>query len=630
MTYNPKIKNISKDEIQVTAKISATNVALGEPEPAPDGRYTDGLFPFTTSDNVGTAIDKINEVLAALAPKQAPVLETLTAQQPSGQGQTEYLALKASRDTLISALGDPNNNQELGVGLGFIDSKQLFQKISKGGSDEFIRLGVIPYKQNITFILNGTVEQNMQGEQVNYPDNAYDSTTTPQIGEIEVWMNGSKLTYDLNSPQTTEYTIEKIKENDPGRFASGTTFDSFKHSVTKITIKNNISSWREGHNFVQIKYGQSQTSYVDWVLATKEADITSDNTGYTDNIGTINLKITQIAETGQNIKYISGIKYITQLEVGLDSSVTNKFGNYAIQTYPENYGVSITQATEGLNTKQAGSLELSSNNVDINAETIDVSGVKTQGKANSRIVNIKPSITLKCENEHKKASIDITKQTSEYVFFDNIGDTSQETILASGMFEDFNGESQRVTSVNNSNRTNTTWDSTQSLPQDQALVFDGKLQHSKRLARDIVEYNPDNYPEQDFTLPISTGRDSKELYYRKFKYTSDISKMKLRITCSYNLAFSAVNGNGWSIEFLDGQGTWKDVAIPGSQGGIATGTPLIDTSGVSREFEFTFPALNDVSTSLLGTQTHYFRISTPNTDIDIHNYIESIEVVNIG
>ena len=48
---------------------------IGEAE---DGDYTDGLFvDFTTSTAIGTAIDRFNEVLLALAPSPAPVLDDI-------------------------------------------------------------------------------------------------------------------------------------------------------------------------------------------------------------------------------------------------------------------------------------------------------------------------------------------------------------------------------------------------------------------------------------------------------------------------------------------------------------------------------------------------------------------------
>ena len=55
--------------------IAASGGTIGT---ADDGDYSDGLFTdFTTSTTVGTAVDKFNEILKALAPSEAPALDDI-------------------------------------------------------------------------------------------------------------------------------------------------------------------------------------------------------------------------------------------------------------------------------------------------------------------------------------------------------------------------------------------------------------------------------------------------------------------------------------------------------------------------------------------------------------------------
>ena len=109
MTYNPKIKNTSNTNIEIDANISANNINLGpafDPADANDTTYQDGLFTeFNEDTTVGEAIDKINEVLGALAPRSAPNLETLTSND--ADGKVEKLALQT--DNAVTLLNDPNN-----------------------------------------------------------------------------------------------------------------------------------------------------------------------------------------------------------------------------------------------------------------------------------------------------------------------------------------------------------------------------------------------------------------------------------------------------------------------------------------------------------------------------------------
>ena len=66
---------------------------IGSPE---DGDYTDGLYTdFTSSTNIGTAVDRFNEVLKALAPTPAPGLDDIDVNQ---DGTDVSLSFGSSND----------------------------------------------------------------------------------------------------------------------------------------------------------------------------------------------------------------------------------------------------------------------------------------------------------------------------------------------------------------------------------------------------------------------------------------------------------------------------------------------------------------------------------------------------
>jgi hypothetical protein len=106
MTYNPKIKNVSSKVTKVDSEyLRADKIYLDtarDPNDVGDTTFADGLFADFQQDNrdsldagpegiiIGTAIDRINEVLAGLAPPPANTLLTLNT---LNNGKFEYLGL---------------------------------------------------------------------------------------------------------------------------------------------------------------------------------------------------------------------------------------------------------------------------------------------------------------------------------------------------------------------------------------------------------------------------------------------------------------------------------------------------------------------------------------------------------
>ena len=70
---NITITSASNGQITIASSGGGGDSTIGDAE---DGDYTDGLYTdFTSSTNIGTAVDRFNEVLKALAPTPAPGLD---------------------------------------------------------------------------------------------------------------------------------------------------------------------------------------------------------------------------------------------------------------------------------------------------------------------------------------------------------------------------------------------------------------------------------------------------------------------------------------------------------------------------------------------------------------------------
>ena len=89
---NITIANNGSGSFAITASLSAGS-AIGAAE---DGDYTDGLFTdFAIDTTIGTAVDRFNEVLKALAPAPAPSLEDIDSSQT---GTNLFLSFGTSND----------------------------------------------------------------------------------------------------------------------------------------------------------------------------------------------------------------------------------------------------------------------------------------------------------------------------------------------------------------------------------------------------------------------------------------------------------------------------------------------------------------------------------------------------
>ena len=147
--------------VNQTSNTFALTGVIGTPE---DGTYTDGLFTdFTNSTRVGTAVDRFNEVLKALAPAPAPDLDNINS-LATGISPVS-LSFGTSNDQ--SSAGTPYFSVGTSAGLPAVDVNGSYSIVTSSNN---IRMGVFKLDTNISGVLNSDVESNSQGNNVqNFP-----------------------------------------------------------------------------------------------------------------------------------------------------------------------------------------------------------------------------------------------------------------------------------------------------------------------------------------------------------------------------------------------------------------------------------------------------------------------------
>ena len=136
----------NSNNLILTSSGAGSGGTLGAAE---DGDYTDGLFvDFTTSTTVGTAVDKINEVLKILAPSPAPALSRVNSDNTAG------IAAKLSFGSSNPVTG--YTSSATAAGFSAVARTGIYQSATSG--DNF-RLGVYDGTQDITGFLNFHVTQ---------------------------------------------------------------------------------------------------------------------------------------------------------------------------------------------------------------------------------------------------------------------------------------------------------------------------------------------------------------------------------------------------------------------------------------------------------------------------------------
>lgn len=491
--------------------------SIGSPE---DGSYADGLFKdLAPSTPIGTAVDRFNEVLAALAPPPAPDLANIGYSSSLGSaGELSFgtsnpivgftnVPLKNVNDTFSALAG--NSNEEKGI-----------------------------YGTSIT-TKTGTIAESVTADP-GVPTPAYPAKSfgDGEKGFLQLFVDNNPL---------------PIHQVNLATFTSGSSLNGNGSGFTNISAATNVS-FPSGTTLSLFKYrtGLTPGTAINWTIAAADqvagynkAWVVHTNGSFTRTTNAFSWVndtnasattfstefLTSLSLTGS--KYISGVQYHTGGSATYSATIDNPYRN----TYMS--GSSITHSASTNLTITSSSLPDLALSAGVEAGTHSFS--KTATISATRILN--GSITGKTSVTRTRSSLNGTSTGSSMsgLLLDTVAASSTNTN------EQFNDELFRVasnlsltnTSGYNSGGNDALWDQTQSLISGSAghnsglLVYNGTLRYPKNTTGTGVTNGSFN----SVTLgpggnPNYSTASGNRTYLRYFFDSSSRQNFKLNVTSS--------------------------------------------------------------------------------------------------
>jgi len=280
--------------IAVTGISATTGSTIG---PAEDGSYLDGLFTdFIPATPTGTAVDRFNVVLKALAPPPAPNLTGAT-------GSGTFVAGKLSFGSSKPIVGFTNVGTNAGNPAVDINGNYAI-----GGT----RLGLTSVA--ITGVLNSSVVGGGGG--IPYNNTAFGDG---EKGKLIMYKNGvvfSQLVLSATTASTSNAHMS-VSAVAAVKFASGQPLNVFKYRTGTFSIP--LSAMTTGYNYIRIVHTGStfsrQTNFLEWVY-----DNDASNIGLIGPTGLTNVTL-------GGTKFISGVKFNTGGTVQYQATFSNAYKN---------------------------------------------------------------------------------------------------------------------------------------------------------------------------------------------------------------------------------------------------------------------------------------------------------------
>jgi hypothetical protein len=551
--------NTDGELVSTTLAISATGV-IGDAE---DGDYTDGLFvDLTPSTPTGTAVDRFNEVLKALAPPPAPILDNISMTNSGVAGKLSFgTSNPISGYTNVPTLDVNSMVTVVPVATVIYD-----------GPDSITLRGIFNANTNMTGVLNDNVAVGSGTPNAAYPADAFGDADQ---GTIELWVNGSNIhTVNLNSFSSGN----SLNGNGSGftslsaatsvLFPGGSSFDIFKYRTGSWIV--NQADQRLGYNRVEVRRinGSTVTSNrFGWVV---DGDTTA--TTYSSE------SLSSLSMTGS--KTISGVSYYTGGTATYNITISNLHRN----TYSSS-GTAISHPTLTNISISSSSLNNIPSEVGSESETEVIA--KTATINNNRILNGSISANTRTDRT-VQSDINSSGASISGLLVDNINSTSNSTT------EGFDGESFRIQSTLDTTITSgytsfgdspSEWNSSVSLVGGDTghntglLVYNSALRYPTQGDHIIEppsgEVNNGNFslitngPAGNVNYSSATGNRT---YYRFFYTATPKQDFRFNLTVS-STSFVNVStgpsGNNLTFEIMapntttDGiiLGTWKDAVV---------------------------------------------------------------------
>jgi len=521
------------------------DVSNGTIGTAEDGDYTDGLFTdFAPTTPVGTAIDRINEVLKGLAPKTAPNLSNL--EKTSGTtGTNMKLAFGAS----YSVAGYSSVTASLGATLTNINFTNAFSSINGSGGSP-IRLGAYASPVALTMSLNNSISADA-GTYTNYPAKSF-NVSTDGIGQYILEVNGAQVTptgsvSNTNSSNTQTFALSSA---DTASFiSSGQGFDLFRHRTATVGIPTSL--WRNGHNYAKVTHvsslGSHVTNYVDWVYDPSAA---SGVDAYSFTTPTSS----SFSVTGT--KYLSGIKYYTGVSYNFATTVSNFFKNI----YPTAGGLTFSGLTSGLS---AGSISIPTPSTNLDDIALSVSHTFN---SSYRLLGTALASTLNAANGlGKTGSSTLTTNT---ILYDNVN-TANTTTTENFCLEDYRVASGSYATQTDASSAIGTFASGSTLSSGELAVYNDALRYPTQVLNS-GDVNGSGVTHMISGQPDYSSATGNRTYHRVFRNgSSSIAVFTIAINggsginvVPYGTALNTNNVRVWIK--IPGKTGWRD---------ISTGTP---------------------------------------------------------
>jgi hypothetical protein len=394
--------------------------ALGGGIGAPESGtvYNDGLFEdFEQDTRIGVVVDRFNQVLKSIAPKEAPQLTSMTdttihSDYNGVDGKLSFgVSGGISGYTNVDALGD----------LSAVDRNELYARTVTANNR---RIGIFNAGTPISLRLAGTVAADSNGS---FPAYSFGKATE---GSLLLFVNDDVtevLELDLSS---TEGSISVSNGNGDSisvsdaiecKFPNGDPIVIFKYRTGIATI--GISGMRSGWNWIKIVHRigltESTTNFVEWVVDTDATDI-----GLSSHDFTLTPEGKTISGLGS--KYLTGVEYFQGGQSTFNATITNAYRN----TFSSNSGAVHSSNTNGTNF----SLGLPDIVTD-ESDTVSISQLVTVNV--SKLLNNRITVRPRCLHP-LLAATSLSEDSTDNILLFNL--TSASTYLQ----EDFRSEYYRV------------------------------------------------------------------------------------------------------------------------------------------------------------------------------------------
>ena len=496
---------------EIVAQLDGASEVSGAIGAAEDGDYSDGLFSdFTSATPVGTAVDRFNSILAALAPPPAPALSDISF--TSSLGSAGKVSFGVS-----NAIGGYSNVSTDGGGSA-LDINGTFTS----GSGTSLRKGIYASSGSRSGVVADAVVADTGTPNAAYPANSFGDA---DVGTLDLEVNGTIVhSVDLSvyaSGSTLNGNgsgFSALSAATDTQFPSGTALDLFKYRTASWVVA--IGDQRNGWNYMRVIHNNSPSftrtsNYFEWVI---DADATAT---VFDSSTLDNLVMSGLSQ-------ISGVSYHTGGSAEYDVTISNLHRN----TYSSSASA-ISHPTQTNCTVASAALANITTQAD--QEIITNKSVTVAPASNSRILNGSIAVSTSVD---RTVQSDLTSSTATITGL--LVDSNADSATATA--ESFVGESFRLPSNRSLSLTTgftlggaDLWNSALSLTSGGAGYSDGLLVYNGALyyPNNAAVANSGNFstitngPAGNVNYSAATGTRT---FWRYFYFASSTSNFTMTLT----------------------------------------------------------------------------------------------------